>query len=225
VKATIAALAIIASCLLAGCAAKSPRVRLDAEDQYGIAKSEFDREKYSKAAEGFRRLLFEHPGSAKVDEAQYLLAMCFYLDKDYLQAEAEFKHFILNYPDSPYADNASYYVGMTHYKQMPSYYHDQTETMNAVDLFSRFLVKFPDSRLVPQAEARIAECRDRLARKDLENGLLYLKLKRYGPARLYLEYVATEYSETRWAEEAARLLDRHHQELGGVESEKSQADK
>jgi len=210
---------------LVGCAARSPRVRLDAEDQFGLAMTDFGRESYSKAAEGFRRLLFEHPGSAKVDEAQYLLAMCFYRQKDYLQAESEFRHFVLNYPDSPYADDAAYYVGMTHYKQMPSHYHDQTETRNAIDSFSRFLVKFPDSKLVPQVEARIAECRDRLAEKELANGRLYLKLRRYGPAKLYLEHVAQEYSETRWAEEAARLLDQHRHELGGKEPDRSQAEK
>ena len=208
-----------------GCGAKSPRVRLDAEDQFSVSRREFDRGKYRKAGEGFRRLLFEHPGSAKVDEAQYLLALCFYRDKDYLQAEAEFKHFVLNYPDSPYADDAAYYVGMTHYKQMPSHYHDQTETRNALDSFSRFLVKFPNSKLVGQVEARIAECRDRLAEKEFETGRLYLKLRKYGPAKLYLEYVAAEYKETRWAEEATRLLDEYRHELGGVESEKSQAEK
>jgi outer membrane protein assembly factor BamD len=216
---------VIVILFLMGCAARSPRVRLDAEDQFNLSLSEFDRGKYKKAREGFRRLLFEHPGSAKVDEAQYLLAVCYYRDKDYLQAEAEFRHFVQNYPDSPYADEAAYYVGMTHYKQMPSHYHDQTETRSALDSFSRFLVKFPESKLVPQVEARIAECRDRLAEKELETGRLYLKLKKFGPAKLYLEYVVSEYGETRWAEEASRLLDEHRQELGRAESEKSQAEK
>ncbi len=211
--------------LLGGCAARSPRVRLDAEDQFNLAKREFDSGRYQKASESFRRLIFEHPGSAKVDEAQYLIGVCFYNMKDYAQAEAELKHFLLNYPDSPYADNAAYYVGMSFYKMLAPHFHDQTNAKKAVDAFSRFLVKYPESKLVPQVEARLFECRDRLAEKELEIAKLYLKLKKYAPAKLYLEYVISEYPDTRRALEAKRLLEERAGELGRADADTSQAEK
>ncbi|MFQ5906967.1 MAG: outer membrane protein assembly factor BamD [bacterium] len=219
------ALAVLICLSLIGCTAKKSVVRLDAEDQFNLGKREFDRERYLHAAEAFRRLIFEHPGSARVDEAQFLLAKCYYNMKDYLQAEAEFKHLALNYPDSPYADDAAYYVGMTHYKQMPAYYHDQSETQKAIDSFSRFLVKYPDSALAPQAEKKILDCRDRLARKEFENGKLYLKLKGCGPAIVYFEYVTSEYPDTRWCEEAKKLLNECQEKLSSAESDSSHTKK
>jgi len=223
-KIEIALTVLVCFCLI-GCAAKKPAVRLDAEDQFDLAKREFDRKRYAHAAEAFRRLIFEHPGSGRVDEAQFLLAKCFYNIKDYLQAEAEFKHFALNYPDSPYADDAAYYVAMTHYKQIPAHYHDQSETQKAIDSFSRLLVKHPESDLVPQAEEKILDCRDRLARKELENGKLYLKLKGCGPAVVYFQYVISEYPDTEWSEEAKKLLDECQEKLGSAEPDSSQTKK
>lgn len=210
---------------LVSCASKEQLVRLDAEDQFAVAKRDFDKGKYSRAADGFRRLTFEHPGSARVDEAQFRLAMCYYKMKDYTQAEAEFRHLAVNYPDSPFADDAFFYTGMTHYRQMPAYYHDQSETHKAIDSFSRFLVRYPESEFSSMAKERIRECRDRLAHKELENGKLYLKLGVYESAVLYFQLVVLEYPDTRWSEEAKRLLNKWQDKIGSSESDTSQTKK
>lgn len=208
-----------------GCASREHLVRLDAEDQFAVAKRDFDKGSYSRAAESFRRLTFEHPGSARVDEAQFLLGMCYHRMKDYIQAEAEFRHLALNYPDSPFADDAFFYLGMTYYRQMPAYYHDQSVTYKAIDSFSRFLVKYPDSEFSPRAREKITECRNRLAQKELENGKLYLKLRGYESAVLYFQHVATEYSDTKWSAEAKRLLNKWQDKIGSSESDTSQTKK
>lgn len=207
------------------CASKEYLVRLDAEDQFNVAKRDFDKGKYSRAADGFRRLTFEHPGSARVDEAQFLLAMSYYKMKDHAQAEAEFRHLAVNYLDSPYADDAFFYTGMTHYRQMPAYYHDQSETHKAIDSFSRFLVKYPESEFSSRAKERIRECRDRLARKELENGKLYLKLGGQASAVLYFQHVASEYPDTKWGEEGKKLLNEWQDRIGSSESDTSQTKK
>jgi outer membrane protein assembly factor BamD len=210
---------------LLGCAAKRQTVRLDAEDQFTVGKREFDSRKYPEAIESLRRLIFEHPGFGKIDEAQFLIARSYYEMKDYLQAESEFRQIILNYVDSPYSEDASYYVAMTHYMQIPAYYLDQSETMKAIDMFSRFLVKYPESKFAAAAKDDIASCRDKLARKDLESGRLYMKLGVFKSAIVYFDYVIAQYGDTKWSEEAKKLLDECHDKIGSAEPDTSHSEK
>jgi outer membrane protein assembly factor BamD len=193
-------------CILGGCGRKQVRIHLDAPDQYELAIHEYERKHYSEAAEGFQRVVLEHPGSDLVDAAQFYLAECHFLEKDYIGAAAEYRYLIDIYPESLYRDDATYRLGLCVFRQSPSYSRDQTKTEETVEIFEEFLIRYPDSEWRDEVVEALQECRNKLARKELENGRLYLKLHRYYAAQVYFQYVLDEYPDSDVVPEATLLL-------------------
>jgi outer membrane protein assembly factor BamD len=64
---------------------------------------------------------------------------------------------------------------MTHFEQMRAPERDQTETRAALAEFDRFLARYPSSPLMPEAQARWREARDRLSGSVYLVGLYYFR--------------------------------------------------
>ena len=91
----------------------------------------------------------------------------------------EFREFLQFYPTNKRADYAQYKLGMTHFKQMRAAERDQSETRDAIKDFQTFLVRYPSSPLLPEAQARLREALDRIGRADFQVGLFYFRQKWY----------------------------------------------
>jgi outer membrane protein assembly factor BamD len=94
----------------------------------------------------------------------------------------EFQEFLAFYPTHPRADYAQYKIGMTHHRQMRSAGRDQTETRAAVTSFEAFLTRYPNSKLRPEAEARLREARDRVGEHEYGVGRYYYTIRWYPAA-------------------------------------------
>ena len=81
----------------------------------------------------------------------------------------------------------------------PKYYHDQSDTYDAIDEFSAFLSRYPRSPLRDEAQAKLNELFDKLARKLYKSGELYLKMNDYEPALIYFQQVRDNYPNSEWA--------------------------
>lgn len=197
---------IVLLLLATGCGSNKSFVRLDAPDQYELAKRDFDNKKYRKAIEGFNRVLFEHPGSDLVDDAQYWLAESYLLIKDYSQAREEYQYLLDNLPQSPYRDSCFFKLGLCYYKSSPAHQFDQSDTRKALEVFNEFSLRYPNSELLPKVEEYRSRCLDRLAKKQFETGKLYLKLGRCSSAEIYLGNVVREFPDSKYARESHLLL-------------------
>ncbi len=91
----------------------------------------------------------------------------------------EFKEFLSYYPTNPRADYAQYKVGMAHIRQMRGAQRDQTETREAVREFQAFVDRYPNSKLMPEAQAKLREARDRLSESDYLVGYFYFRQRWY----------------------------------------------
>ena len=91
----------------------------------------------------------------------------------------EYREFLSFYPTNKRADYAQFKLGMTHFKQMRASERDQTETHDAIREFDTFVARYPSSPLLPDAQARLREAKDRLGRADFEVGLFYYRQKWY----------------------------------------------
>lgn len=60
--------------------------------------------------------------------------------------------------------------------------------------------------MVGDARRLQSEINEKLAHKEYDAGRVYFKIKRWGPARLYLENLKKDYPNTVWAAEADKLL-------------------
>ena len=195
------------------CAARETLVPLEAVNEYERAKSFFENKKYQKATEAFERILFYHPSSEYVDDAQYWLSRAYLEMKDYDQAVIEFNYLIRNFPNSPLVEEAHFYRAKANLLSAPSHEKDLSDLKRAIQLFDEFLTRYPNSEHTDEARQEILSARNLLAKKELENGKLYEKLKEPDAALLYYEYIRNNYPETESAGEAtyrqARILERN----------------
>ena len=94
-------------------------------------------------------------------------------------ANNEFSEFLSFYPTNRRADYAQYKLGMAHFRQMRLAQRDQTETRAALKEFENFIARYPNSSLMPEAQARLRETRDRLSEADYSVGYFYYRQKWY----------------------------------------------
>ncbi len=185
-----------------GCGPKAPSVVLDAEDQYAVAKREFEEERWDEAALELQKLVFNHPGAAFIDSGQFLLGMAYFNQREYPSATLEFNKILYSYPTSPLVDDAFFMVAKCNFEMAPRAELDPTHTQEALDGIRRFLEYYPQSERVPEAEELLIQCQAKLAKKAYQAGNLYYKRGRYEAALIYLRHVLNDYHDTEWAREA-----------------------
>lgn len=214
-RSTLIMLAIVA--IVLSCAARETTVPLEAKDEFERAMSLFENKNYRKAVEAFERILFYHPSSEYVDDAQYWLARSYLEAKTYDQAIIEFDYLIRNFPNSTLLEPAYFYRAKAHLLNAPSYEKDLTDLKRAIQMFDEFLTRFPNSEHSDAARQEILTARNLLAKKELENGKLYEKLNEPEAALLYYQYIRDNYPETESAGEAAYRSAGIHKNNGRLE--------
>lgn len=198
--------------ILSCAAARKETPVLGAEDQFVLAKKEYDKKKYSNAVLEFQKLIFNYPGAAFVDSAQFLLGMCYFQDKDYSSSVGEFKKVLSSFSESPLAADASFMISYAHYKDSPKPELDQTNTLKAIQELKDFLDEYPESQQATEAQKLLFEARSKLAQKLYSNGRIYYKLKQYAAAVIYLQEVQDQYSDTKPAAPASFLIAESYRE-------------
>src|SRR5438094_4361760 len=91
----------------------------------------------------------------------------------------EFKEFLTFYPTNPRSDYAQYKLGLAHYRQMRAPQRDQSETRETVKEFETFVERYPNSALLPEAQTKLREARDRLDDSDYQVGFFYFRNRWY----------------------------------------------
>lgn len=190
---------------------------LEPEDEFERAMGFFNNKKYALAIQSFEKIIFYHASTEFVDDAQFYLAKAYFEKKDYNQAITEFEYLIKNFPNTPFLEQSYLLRAKAYFLKAPGYEKDQAETREAISLLDDFLTRFPVSSFSDTAKALILQARNRLAKKELENGRLYLKMKEYDSAILYFKYVIENYPETPSANESKFLLAQTYEKLGRKE--------
>jgi outer membrane protein assembly factor BamD len=184
------------------CAVRQTLVALEPDAEFERAMSFYNTRKFNQAIEAFQRILFYHASSEYVDDAQYWLGRTYLEQKQYDQAIIEFDYLIRNFPNSAQLEDAHFFQAKAYLHNAPSYDKDLTELEKAIRLFDEFLTRYPNSKYTDDVRTEILVARDRLAKKELENGKLYARLNDLDAALLYFKYVINNYPETPSAGEA-----------------------
>ena len=83
-----------------------------------------------------------------------------------VEAQYKYRDFLNRFPGSENADYAMLQIAMVSYKQMERPDRDQQKTREAVEKFQEMLRAFPRSGLRAEAETRLGEAFDRLAKHE-----------------------------------------------------------
>ncbi len=200
---TVIVLSCVGAMLLAqSCSKAKVRPNLTAEERLSLAKQMFAKGDYLDAKQQLLVLTLSFQGSAVADEAQFYLAECHYQLKEYVLAISEYERLLKSYPNSQYVDDAEYKIGMSHFKLSPSSGLDQENARKAMEHFQRFLEDYPDSPLKKEVEASLQQCRNKLAKKEYDTGVLYRKMGYYDSALIYFDSVLATYYDTPYGPKA-----------------------
>jgi len=194
----------LVACL--GCGGTLKEGRREGTADFPAAKAAYDRGDYLDAIPDFKAYVEQFPGTDKTDDALYYLGVSYIREKDYALASAQFDRLLRDFPTSPLSPDALIELARCDDLQSHPAPLDQTETLRALTRYNQFVEQYPEHPRVAEARARIRVLRDRLAEKLLRSGRLYVKLRRFIAAELYLKRVLREYPESKWAPEATLLL-------------------
>lgn len=146
--------------------------------------------------------------------AELKIAEAHFLGKDYVEAAAAYEDFLKQYPNHPRTADTLYQLGMSYYKQILSADRDQTATQNAMVTFENLIRRFPDDPNIDEARTLIAQCRDRLAERELYVGHFYLRTGKYLPAIRRLQQIPESYPDFANLDQAYFYLGQAHQKNG-----------
>jgi outer membrane protein assembly factor BamD len=184
------------------CAGNKPRPDWSAPQYYHYAKKLFDKEDYFEAVNHFTVVVLRYAGSNVADSAQYYLAQAHFQMEEYLVAASEYEKLINNMSRSPLVPQAQFELAESYYLLSPRAALDQTFTLKAIRAYQNFIEDNPTSTLVAKAEKRIAELRDKLAKKEWLSAEIYRKMRKFRAALIYYDEVLEKYYDTSWADDA-----------------------
>ncbi len=192
--------ALLAS--VTGCASTGTMRFNSAEEAFNRGLALYERGRYERAAEAFRRALEFNRTGEWADDAQLYLARSYAGNKEYILAASEFSRFSEIYRNDPRREQAEYERALAYYQMSPGYELDQSNTERAIRQFVSFIERFPNSTLVPEAEARVSELREKMAHKQYQTAKLYERRGLWEAAALSYEEVFDAYPDTDWADDA-----------------------
>ena len=191
-----------AVCLMAGCGSDEVLQQLSPQDRFDLAMQKFHDEDYLDAEKDFRVVTLQFQGTAFSDDAQYYLGECRFMREEYILAAYEYDVLIRSMPLSEYVSRARFRKAMCYYNLSPASYRDQDYTKKAIDELQGFLEYFPGDTLAPVAAQKIQELINKLAQKEFDNGMTYMRMENYRAATLCFEFVLEKYHDTPFADQA-----------------------
>ena len=145
--------AFLFALLASGCATGGGRPLAPAasNDQLRVAKQRYEQKDYTEAIELLKGYIQFQSGASDLDEAHFLLGMCYVKRQEWPLAATEFSILSTDFQDSQRFADAQYWLGVSYWKQSRSAPYDQDMTRRAIAQFDRFLSLFPDHPQVDRA--------------------------------------------------------------------------
>jgi len=172
--------------LVAGCAQKRDVVPAGTAeaDKFLFEKGEAalkDR-KWLNAREYYRQIVDNYPQSQYRPDAKLAVGDSYIGEsttESLLLAVNEFREFLTFYPTHAHADYAQYRLGYAHAEQMLRPERDQSSTREAVKELNVFVERYPNSGLMPEAQALLRKAKDHLSEASYRVGFYYFRVKWY----------------------------------------------
>jgi len=121
---------------------------------------------------------------------------------EYILAAFEFSKLIRNMPASEFVPISQFMLAECYYELSPNYTLEQKYTKKAIEEYQAFIDFFPSNDKVKEAETKIIELNNKLARKGLHSAEIYEKLGYYDAALYYYTNLIEIYHETIYASQA-----------------------
>lgn len=176
---------------------------------YDRAVTAVKHSRFTEARLDFQTLINTYPDSEYLAKAKLGIADSFYKEggvSNLTQSVEEYKNFIVFFPFLDEASYAQMQVAMAHYKMMEKADRDTSQAEAAEDEFRAFLLKYPQSPLVPSAEQNLRNVQEILADGQFRIAQFYYRRPDYRAATARLLEVTQRYPLYSQSDEALWML-------------------
>ncbi|MES3630142.1 MAG: outer membrane protein assembly factor BamD [Longimonas sp.] len=187
---------------LAACSGSQRVVHNSAEEAYQKASELFEEGDYETAIQYYRGVFQYGRGTEWAPSAQFMLARAHEERGENLMAATEYNRFTQLYRNHERLPEAEYRRALMYYNESPHYKLDQTDTERALANFRLYMQRHPNDEHVDDAQAKVQELRNKLARKQFEAGELYERRRMYRAAAFTYESVFDQYPDSDYADQA-----------------------
>lgn len=184
---------------LTGCGSKKNNELEPVDVRFERGMEYFQKKKYSKSIIEFKFVTFNAPASEIGDDAQFYLAEAHFYSKEYILAISEYERLVRIHPESPLVDESQYKRALCFDILSPKSYHDQENTIKALDAYQEYIEEWPQSENKEKAEGRLDKLRFKLAKKVYDAGMQYRKLDECKSSIIYLRQVLDKYYDSEFA--------------------------
>jgi outer membrane protein assembly factor BamD len=215
----------LASLFLVSCASKikDDEKVVPATELYDAALTQLDKGEHKKAATGFEKIFFQHPGNKITPQAELMQAYSLYLAREYDEVVDVLDIFIKLHPRHEYIAYAYYLKALANYAQISSVKLDQSRTRYARAGLEEIIQRFPGSKYAIDAALKIDLVNDHLAGKEMLVGRYYLQKRNPVAALRRFQEVVEKYDTTSHIQEALYRLVESNMMLGLVDEAKKYA--
>ncbi len=159
-------------------AAEAKRRTLTVQEQYELGLKHMNRGYYVKALEQFNRIRNYHRDDPLAVKAELAIADVYFKKHEWDQARDAYEDFLRWHPRHADTDYVVYKLGMSMYKKSNRIAaRDQTWTHRAADTWTGFESRFATSEHKEEVAEKLADCRERLAKKELIIAEFYRRRK------------------------------------------------
>ncbi len=168
---------------------------------------------YDKVFDIIKEIQIRYPYTKYAMLAELRSGDVYFKKKEYTIAAEEYENFITNHPGHKGLDYAMYRLGLSYYKMKAGKDRNHSKRLQSIKWFTLLNKTYPDSPYAGQTRDKIEESRTMLAEREIYIGKFYQKKKNYEAARQRYRNVLENYSETKYVEEARKLLRKTEEKL------------
>ena len=160
-------------------------------DAARLAKADelYELGKYTRAADLYGDVYFERQ-SASSARALLRQADCLFKANKFAEARLLYQEFSDSFPTHAEVYTAVFRYAVCLFEESLGPQYDQTETIQSIDAFRRFLEKYPKSERYADAIDYIQKAQYKLIEKRFRTGYIYYKMRDYSSALMYFKEVA-----------------------------------
>ena len=162
-----------------------------------------EEEKYTKAKYELESIIFNSPFTIYASIAHFYLGESKYYSNDYNGAIEEFNIYLnKSSQDLNLSTKAQFMICKSWYSITSDFKRDQTNTYMALDKLQYYIEKESLKKYYEEIYSMIKNLRNKLAKKEYNTGLLYLKLKQIDAALIYFDNIVNEFYDSDYIDDS-----------------------
>ena len=204
---------------------RSPDFEAALQAEYNIGKAYLDGKRVdvygvptlpsmAKAQEMFHKIVTNAPYSKIAPLAQYGIGQALEKSGAIASTVTAYQQVVDRYPNSDIAPNAMYQIGYVYFQASRTTGYDQTAAIRAQEAFEDFLLRYPNSEKVPQAQDNLKTLQGRKTENSYNIAKFYDKQRNYKAAYVYYNEVVQQQPDSPEAQRAKQRMDQIRTKVG-----------